>query len=104
MFGRVSLPSSQQGGYIEGQLIFDEIAFDKKEDVYIDDFMFLLANKIYYPELQYLIDAGEFNGVVGFNRFGFDHKQGLADSLGIDGKANIIRAMINDEAISNYTM
>ena len=56
MLGRVSLPSSQSSGVIEGQIIFDEIAFDKAEAVYLDDFMFLLANTITYPELQDRID------------------------------------------------
>lgn len=70
----MSLPSSQSGdGYIEGRIIFDQIAFDQQEQVYLDDFMFVLADEINYPELKTKIDDGSLNGVVGFNRFGYDH-------------------------------
>lgn len=104
MLGRVALPSSQSKGYIEGPIIFDEISFDKDEEVYVDDFMFLRADFIQYKELEYSILRESFNGVISFNRFGFDHKQGLGQTLGIQGKANVIRAMIDDDALTNFTI
>ena len=104
LHGRVALPSCQNQGYIEGGVIFDEIAFDHDEQVYVDDFMFLSAEFIKYKELESSILKEEFNGVINFNRFGFDRKQGLGQTLGIQGKANVIRAMIDDAALTNYTI
>lgn len=86
-------------------MILDQLAFDADEAVFVDDFMFLLADDIKYPELEQTIANGDFNGVIGFNRFGFDHKQRMdSQSDGMKGKTNIIRAMIEDLALANYTV
>lgn len=65
------MPSSKQEGFVEGVVVADEIAFDEDELIFVDDFMFLAADFIKYKELEDIIEDGQFNGVVGFNRFGF---------------------------------
>lgn len=57
---------------MEGFVAVDEFAFDEEELIFADDFMFLSADFIKYPELESNITNEEFNGVVGFNRFGFE--------------------------------
>lgn len=68
MLGTVQLPSSSsKDARIDGFAAFDEISFDEDELIYADDFMFLFTDKVHYPELDDQLD-----GVIGFNRFGFD--------------------------------
>ena len=52
MYGKVSMPSSQKGGFTEGVVVADEIAFDDDELIFVDDFMFLAADFIEYKELE----------------------------------------------------
>lgn len=52
MYGKVSLPSSQSGGYADGFVAVDEFAFDDEELIFVDDFMFLAIDFIMYKELE----------------------------------------------------
>lgn len=104
-YGTIDLPSSKDQGFIKGRVILDELSFDSDEEVFVDDFMFLYADDIKFPELDGIKNMDNFNGVIGFNRFGYDHKQREEGrNPGVDGKSNIIRALIDDSIISNFSM
>ena len=105
MYAKVSLPSSLFGAYAEGYVVVDEFSFDDEELIFVDDFMFLAVDFIEYKELESVISDGEFNGVVAFNRFGYErNKDRLGQTLGLEGKANIMRALIDDDLLTNYTV
>ena len=104
MYGKVSLPSSQFGAYVDGSVVVDEFSFDADETIFADDFMFLAINFIKYKELESSINNETFNGVVGFNRFGFERTNRFGQTQGLQGKSNIMRALIDDYQLTNFTL
>lgn len=71
MYGKVEMPSSSSAAYAEGYVVDDEISLDEEELIAAFDFMFLWADFIKYSELEDEIANGLFDGVISFNRFGF---------------------------------
>ena len=81
--------NSNKNNYIDGYYVFNEFCFDKDEELCVDDWQFQYADFVQYPALNHNID-----GVIGFNRYGYDVE---GDRFGY---LNIIKSLYDDLKIS----